>query len=151
MPVIASRKRCKLGRTVESVAGRLRLGGAGEILQMLGLGLVEPQRAGQSVEDLRGDTGQLAALHAGVVVDAHPGQQRDLLAAQAGYAAVAAGDHAGLLRGDPRATGAEELADLVLVVHVDHGRPGVGNEGGTGVTRNNRHCRAAAIAGGLAV
>jgi hypothetical protein len=51
-------------------------------------GLVQLQRLGEGVQHGLGDPAEVAALQAGVVVDAHPGQQRDLLAAQAGHASV---------------------------------------------------------------
>jgi hypothetical protein len=53
------------------------------------LGLVQLQRAGDSVEDGLGRAGQVPAFHAHVVIDAHPGEQRDLLAAQSLDPAVA--------------------------------------------------------------
>jgi hypothetical protein len=78
------------------------------------LGLVELQRLGERLEHALGCPREAAALHPHVVVDRHPGQHRDLLAAQALDAAVAAvRRQAGLLRSDPRAAGAEEVADLV--------------------------------------
>ena len=50
------------------------------------LGVVEPQRVGEGVEHDVGGAGGVAALQALVVLDAHPGQGGDLLAAQPGYA-----------------------------------------------------------------
>jgi len=46
-------------------------------------GVVEQQGAGDGVQDRVGGTAGVAALQPGVVRDADPGQQRDLLAAQA--------------------------------------------------------------------
>jgi hypothetical protein len=45
-------------------------------------GVVEPQGAGDGVQDRVGGAAGIAALQPGVVRDADPGQQRDLLAAQ---------------------------------------------------------------------
>ena len=44
--------------------------------------VVELQRLGKRVEHVVGHTSEVAALESGVVVDAHAGQQGDLLAAQ---------------------------------------------------------------------
>jgi hypothetical protein len=58
-------------------------GGAhGQLVQVVVLGLVQLQRTGQSIDDLRAGPGLLAAFQAGVVVDADPGQGGQLLAAQ---------------------------------------------------------------------
>ena len=54
------------------------------------LGLVEPQRLGQGVEDALRGAGEAAAFHADVVVDRDAGEHRHLLAAQSRHAAVAA-------------------------------------------------------------
>jgi len=54
------------------------------------LGLVQLQGAGDALEDAVGRPGGPAAFQAGVVVDADPGEERDLLAAQPGDPAVAA-------------------------------------------------------------
>ena len=78
---------------------------------------------------------QIAALQAGVVVDADPGEQRDLLAAKPRDAPVAAvGRQPGLIRGDPGPPGDQELADLAPVVHactVIAGTAAVGGSAGT--------------------
>ena len=51
------------------------------------------------VEHRLGDAGGVAAFEAHVVLDAHAGEQRDLLAAQPGHAAATAEvGQAGLLR-----------------------------------------------------
>jgi pimeloyl-ACP methyl ester carboxylesterase len=102
--------------------GRPRRGGGSaatsEVEQMGALRLVELQGAGDALEDALGRAGCPAALQPDVVVDADSGQERDLFPAQPGHAAVAAvGGQPGLLRGDPRAPGDQEIADLVPVVH----------------------------------
>ena len=84
-------------------------------------GFVELQGAGDAFEHVVGDTVGVAALESRVVLDADPGEHRDLFAAQAFDAPVRAVDgEAGLLRGDLGATGGEELADAVFVVHGVH-------------------------------
>jgi hypothetical protein len=81
------------------------------------LGVVELERPGQRLEHQLGDAADLAALQAPVVVDAHAGQRRDLLAAQAGDPSPAVGRQAGLLGRDLRPPGGEELGDVVGGVH----------------------------------
>jgi hypothetical protein len=121
-PVMASSSRCSEGRTVVA-AVRLRersgagTGGAGEVVQVVGLGLVELQGAGDRVEDFRGDTGQGAAFHLGVVVRAHARQCRHFLPAQPGHATSSAADDSGPLRRHARPPGPQELPHLGLVVH----------------------------------
>jgi hypothetical protein len=79
-----------LGRSPTSRRGRV--GRACKIGQMRALGLVELQRAGQRLQHAVGHAVDVAALQPRVVVDAHPGEQRDLLAAQAGYPPLASVD-----------------------------------------------------------
>jgi hypothetical protein len=84
-------------------------------------GLVEVQRQGQRVEDPIGGARQAAAFHAHVVVDRHPGEKGNLLAAQPLHAAVAAiGRKTGLLGLDTGTARAEELADLTPHVNGAH-------------------------------
>jgi hypothetical protein len=108
-----------LGRTA-TWAPRRRVGRPGQVEQVAPLGLVQLQGLSEGVQHALGDPAQVAPLQAGVVVDAHPGQQRDLLPAEARHAPVGAVDgQAGLLRSDPGPPGGQELTDLVAVVH-DH-------------------------------
>src|SRR5580704_9051907 len=58
------------------------LSSARQVEQVSALGLVQLQRAGDPVEDGIGGAGQVPAFHADVVIDAHPSEQRDLLAPQ---------------------------------------------------------------------
>jgi hypothetical protein len=91
--------------------------GAGEVEEVRALGVVQPQRSGDRVEDALRCPGELAALQAGVVRNAHAGEDRDLLAAQPRDAPgpiVREPDIGGL---EPRPPGGEELADLVARVH----------------------------------
>ena len=62
------------------------LRGAREIEQVGALGVVELQRPRERLEDGVGDTAGVAALEPRVVVDADAGEQRDLFAAETGYA-----------------------------------------------------------------
>ena len=114
--------RCTLGRTCWAGGRRrargARAGGAGEVDQVRPFGLVELQGPGQGVEHALGDAAEVAPLEPGVVLDADPGQDGDLAAAQARDPPVAAvGRQPGLLGGDLGPAGAEEVPDLVAVVH----------------------------------
>ena len=105
-----------LGRRAALAAAGV--GGAGEVEQVGPFGLVELQRAGEGLEHGLGDAGEVPALEAGVVVGADAGEQGDFFAAQAGHAPVGAVERqAGLLGGDPRPAGGQEVAHLGPVVH----------------------------------
>jgi hypothetical protein len=67
-------------------ARRAGIGGAGEIEQVGPLGVVELQGAAERVEHALRDPGEVPAFEAGVVVDAHSGQQGEFLPAWVGYA-----------------------------------------------------------------
>ncbi len=81
------------------------------------LGIVELERAGQPFQDELGDAAGVSAFQALVVLDADAGQRGDLLAAQAGHPTLAVAGQAGLLGGDPRPAGGQELGDVVGWVH----------------------------------
>ena len=51
-------------------------------------GVVESQRAGDGVEDLIGDAGEVASFDLGVVLDAEPGKGGDLGAAKSFHATI---------------------------------------------------------------
>ena len=70
------------GRLPAPLPRRGGMSSARQVEQVGALGLVQLQRAGDSVEDGIGGAGQVPAFHADVVVDAYPGEQRDLLAPQ---------------------------------------------------------------------
>ena len=94
-------------RRHRGTAGRLRR----QRLQVLVLFILEAQRAGQRVDDRGARPSLPAAFEPRVVVDAHPGERRDLLASQAGRAARAdAGWQARVLRADALAPGAQEAS-----------------------------------------
>ncbi len=81
--------------------------------------VVEAQRAGERVEHLLGRMRVAALLEPDVVVDADAGEQRELLAPQAGHPAPAQVGQSDVVGRDERAPGAEELAEPV--VRVAHG------------------------------
>src|SRR6476646_182552 len=85
--------------------------------------LVELQGAGDGVEHAVGDTGQVPAFELGVVVGADAGEDGDFFAAQSRDTAAAIGGQPDLLRGDPGASGGQELAYLALAVHTLRLRP----------------------------
>ena len=83
-------------------------------------GLVRSRRAGaliERLEDAAGRSCDLAALETGVVLHAHPGEQRDLAAAQSRHAAGPRGRETRHLGSDASPAGGEELLDLCTVVH----------------------------------
>ena len=82
---------------------------------MRALGVVELQRPGERLQHALGDAADVAALEALVVVDAHAGERRDLLAAQARHPPRAVGRQSGLLRRDLRPPRGQELGDVVGV------------------------------------
>ena len=107
-----------LGRRRRLVGGVVR--GAGQVEQVGAFGFVELQGTGDGFEDAVGDTGEVAALEPGVVVDADPGEHGDLFAAQAGHPPVGAvGRQSDVLWGEAGAAGGEELAHVVPVDHVE--------------------------------
>jgi pimeloyl-ACP methyl ester carboxylesterase len=71
------------GRASRGLRRRGGVGGADQVEQVDAFGVVEQQGAGDGVQDGVGGAAGIAALQPGVVRDADPGQQRDLLAAQA--------------------------------------------------------------------
>src|SRR5215212_11799464 len=94
------------------------LGRASEIEEVRALGLVERERARNRLEHGLRDAAQVPALHAGVVVDADPGKERYLLAAQSrDPPVVAIGRESDLVGRDAGPPGGEELADLATRVH----------------------------------
>ena len=107
-----------------ALPGRAGLRRPGQVVQMGPLGLVQLQRVGDAVQDRIRRAGQVAALHPHVVVDADPGQQRDLLATQPLHPAVAAAvrRQAGLVRRQPGPPRDQEVADLRPLVGGSAGR-----------------------------
>ena len=113
-PAQAQPRRGLVGRTPPRAArGGDAVGRAREVEEVRAFGLVELQRPGQGLEDPGGCAGDLAALEAGVVLDAEPSQRRDLAAAQSGHPPAAGGRKSDLIRGDASATSSEELAHFL--------------------------------------
>jgi len=77
------------------------------------LALVEEQRAGECVEDLRGDLDVPGLLQPGVPGDAYGGELGDLLPAQPGGAPTAAARQADLLGRDPLTAAAQKARELM--------------------------------------
>jgi hypothetical protein len=95
-----------------------------QMRQMRVLGVGQPQRAGDRVEDLRRHVPPVALLQARVVRHGHPGELRQLLAAQPRYPAlppVVRQPH--VLRLQPGPPGAQELAELGAPVQAAAGFP----------------------------
>jgi Alcohol dehydrogenase GroES-like domain len=68
---------------------RDRVSGAGQIEEVRALGVIELECTRERVQHELGDAADVAAFQALVVLDAHPGERGDLLAAQARHAALA--------------------------------------------------------------
>jgi hypothetical protein len=98
--------------------------GAGEVEEVGALGVVELERPGQCLQHALGGPAQVSALQAGVVRNAHAGQDGDLFAAQSGNATSAVGRQSCLLGRDPGAPGGQELTDFLLGFHKNERRPG---------------------------
>jgi len=80
-------------------------------------GVVQTQCIRERIEDGLGGAAEVASLEPVVVLDAEPGEGRDLLAAQPRYAALTVRGDPDLLGRDPCAPGGEEIADLGLDLH----------------------------------
>jgi hypothetical protein len=99
-------------------------GARGKIVQVLVLGFVQAENAGEGVGDGGAWPGFLAAFQAGVVVDADPGEGGEFLTAQPrGAAQPCASRQPGLGWGDLGAPGAQEAPQLtapaaLLLAHV---------------------------------
>src|SRR5699024_134593 len=97
---------------------RAARGRACQILQVRSLGPVEPQGPGEGLQDGVGDAAQVTALDPRVVRGAHPGALGDLLPAQTGDPAPAAGHRqARLLGADPPTGRRQELRRISSGVH----------------------------------
>src|SRR5207302_7421898 len=93
----------------ETPFARRRLAGAGEVEEVRAFGVVETQRIRERVEDGLGGAAEVASLEPVVVLDAEPGEGRDLLAAQPRYAALTVRGDPDILGRDPCAPGGEEI------------------------------------------
>jgi len=90
-----------------------------EVEVVRAFGVVELERTSQRFQNDFGDAGRVAALEAGVVVDADAREERDFLSAKPWNAPAAAAvrAQARLVRRDPRPPGSQELTDLVFRIH----------------------------------
>ena len=114
----------------------LGVGGPGEVREVVALRLVELERVGDRLEDAVRDAARVAPLEPRVVLDADPGEQRDLLAPEAATRRwrpnVGSPTRSGVSFG---AAGGEELSDLGLGAHCTLNRtPPVRARGGTAST-----------------
>ena len=100
------------GAPVPSGPGRRR---AREDMEVTGLGVGEPQRAGDPGQDLARWPRGPALFEPDVILGRDVGQNRDLLTAQTRRPAARAGGQAGVLRPEPFAAAAEERPQLLLV------------------------------------
>ena len=94
-----------------------RLRGAREVEEVGTLGVVELERPRQCLQHALRDPAHISALQAGVVRNAHAGQDGDLLPAEPGHAATAEGDQPRLLGRDPGTARRQEVSDLLFRVH----------------------------------
>jgi len=108
-------------------------------MEVRALGVVELEGSADALEHGFGDADGVAAFEADVVLDAHAGEQRDLLAAQAGHAsATAEVGQSRLSRGEPGPPSGQELADVALSVHASTIRPRTQGEGVPAINRIGR-------------
>jgi hypothetical protein len=106
-------------------------------------GLIEVQRPSQSLQNRIRDPRKVPALEPGVVVEAHPGQRRDLFTPQPRYPPLfAVCWQPGLLRGDPRPA-ADQKVVYGLTVHTSTLRAGQQPEEGIASTRVSAPCHLA--------
>src|SRR6476660_8793405 len=112
---------------------------------MLAFHIGEAEHPGQRIEDLRGWLPGASLLQANVIVDAYPGQMRDLLPAQPGHPTARIGrnaDGAGIHAGPPRAQEVAELVHLSSIATISRGK------GGPADTRKSRPMEKASLNGG---
>ena len=114
--VMPSMSRSQRGPDTLGAAARPAPGGTvgGQRVQMRERLVVESQDAAQRLEHLRRRMPVAALLEPHEVVDADPGQQRQLLAPEAGRAAAGALGQPDLGRGDQLAPGTDEVTEGVV-------------------------------------
>jgi hypothetical protein len=98
-----------------AATNRLRARGTREILQVLGLGIVV-QCVRQTIDHGR-HAAEIAPFDPGVVVHAHPGQQRNLLAPQTRNPTTAPTGDPDLVRGDTVPATPEKLRNVAVLAH----------------------------------
>lgn len=118
----------------------------GQAVQVPAPGPVQAEHPGERVEHLLGGLGGAPLLQAHVVVDADPGQVRDLFAAQPGDPAAAVGGDADGGRVDPGTPAAQETREIVHALSMAAAKT---REGGPAVTRNSRPSEAEGLNSGL--
>src|SRR5207244_3306263 len=74
------------GRSRAPAGGRAGVGLPGEVVEVGTLGVVQLKRPGEPLEDALRDAGEIAALEAGGVGDAHPGERGGLPATPSRWA-----------------------------------------------------------------
>jgi hypothetical protein len=116
---------------------------------VIGLRLIELQRAGEGIQDLDGHAGEVSALHPRVVLDADPGEHGHLFAAQAGHPATPAADDSRPVRGDPVPARMQELSHLRSMIHTASGNVGAPLVGGTASTPKGSHSQPRNWHGGM--
>ena len=89
--------------------------GAGEDVEVVGLRVGEPQRAGDPREDFARRTRRPALLEPDVVLGRDVREDRDLLAAEPRRPPPQPGRQADVLGPEPLATAAEKRSELLLV------------------------------------
>jgi Aldo/keto reductase family len=123
---------------------RHRLRRARQVEEVGPLGVVELKRPDERLGHRLGDAAQVAALEAGVVVDADPCEERDLLAAEPRHAPGAAESaQPCLLRRELRPPGGQELAGLASRVHdaeISAARRAVRGTASTWINRAGHAC-----------
>ena len=108
----------------------------GEVVEVQPFGIVEAQCARDGVEHAVGRSVDVAALELGVVVRAHPGEIRDLLATQSRHPSDIPVGHVqpGLLGRQPGPARHQEVTDLAAAIQgpsLARGRRRAGAEGGS--------------------
>src|SRR6266571_5676333 len=160
VPVIESMMRWTAGRTCCGAGLRGRpagaAGGPDQVEQVHPLGVVELQRVRDAADDALRDAGGVAALEPGVVLGRDPGEDGDLLAAQARDPPVLSPVHGqpGLRGADPGPARAQERPDIAAdggrvarACHVCHCTRGPAWLGVPASTPLIRICHLAALAG----
>ena len=105
------------GRIATACRARDGASRVGQVEQVGAFGVLEQQGSRERVEHLGGDTVDRAALDAGVVLHAHPGQDGDFGAPQPGHAAVGAPGETNGFGGDAGAARGQELPHVGSVDH----------------------------------
>jgi len=116
----AGRERVKLPDDLPDLLGHRATGGPyprgrglGQLVQVLALGPVKPQRPGHRVEHLHARVDLAALLEPRVPGDTDPREQRHLLASKSGRTPPRPARHADIFWGQPCPAHLEETAELL--------------------------------------